>query len=228
MGAAPQERGRVSQWDAAKGLGFVQPEAGGPRLLLRRVDLAGRLRFTAPALNEPVRFTRAGPREAPRATQVHTLRPPPVERVPRSPTARSGSPEQQSRQLSSQRLLIIPVFALLLGAIHLAWPLAKPVPMLYSALSMALFVVYGLDKWAAKRGTARVAETSLHLIALMGGWPGALLGQHIFRHKTAKPSFLRWTWAMVALNLLLLVGLCTPAWEPWWQWIQQFVLDSAA
>ena len=135
-------------------MGFVQPEAGGPRLLLRRADLAGRLRFTTPAMNEPVRFTRAGSREAPRAVQVHTLRPPPVERVAR-PSAQSLSPEAQSRRLSSQRLLIIPVFALLLGVIHLAWPLPKPVPMLYSALSMALFVVYGLDKWAARRGSAR-------------------------------------------------------------------------
>lgn len=211
-----EERGRISQWDAAKGLGFIEPEAGGARLLLRRADLAGRLRFSEPQPAEPVRFRRApaGPGRE-RAAAVHTLRAPPASKAGPAP-ARPPS----SRQVASTRLLVIPAFALLLGVIHLAWPLPKPVPMLYSALSMALFVVYGLDKWAARTRRARVAEASLHLLALLGGWPGALLGQQVFAHKIAKPAFLRWTWAMVALNLLLLVGLFTPAWVPWLQWLR--------
>lgn len=196
-----QALGRVSQWDAAKGLGFVQPESGGERLLLRRADLAGRLRFREPVVGEAVRYSAVGEGRQRRATRVASLATPPAHR-PRT-AARPGS--------GSQRLLVIPVFAVLLGALHLAAPLPRPVPLLYGALSTALFIVYGLDKWAAQRGSARVAETSLHLIALLGGWPGALLGQQLFRHKTAKPLFLRLTWAMVALNLSLLLGF-------WWLW----------
>jgi uncharacterized membrane protein YsdA (DUF1294 family) len=75
---------------------------------------------------------------------------------------------------------------------------------------MALFIIYGLDKWAARKGNNRVAEGTLHALALAGGWPGALVGQQVFRHKTAKPSFLRWTWAMVCLNMLLVLVICTP------------------
>lgn len=196
-----QALGRVSQWDAAKGLGFVQPDGGGERLLLRRADLAGRLRFREPAVGEAVRFSAVGDGRQRRAGRVSSLAPAPAAK----PAARSqpGS--------GSQRLLVIPAFALLLGALQLAAPLPRPVPLLYGALSTALFLVYGLDKWAAKRGSARVAESSLHLIALLGGWPGALLGQQLFRHKTSKPLFLRLTWAMVALNLSLLLGF-------WWLW----------
>lgn len=201
-GSTPQALGRVSHWDAAKGLGFVVPDAGGERLVLRRADLQGRLQARGnPEVGEPVRYTsRDG-----QARAVHSLRPsaPPPGRpvvVPR----RSAGP-------NSARLLVIPAFGLLLGALQMTWPLPRIVPTLYGALSMALFIVYGLDKWAAKRGGARVAETSLHLIALMGGWPGALLGQQVFRHKTAKPAFLRWTWAMAAFNLLALVWIVTPA-----------------
>lgn len=196
-----QALGRVSQWDAAKGLGFVQPDGGGERLLLRRADLAGRLRFREPAVGEAVRYSAVGDGRQRRAARVTSLAPPPAAK----PIARSqpGS--------GSQRLLVIPAFALLLGALQLAAPLPRPVPLLYGALSTALFLVYGLDKWAAKRGSARVAESSLHLIALLGGWPGALLGQQLFRHKTSKPVFLRLTWAMVALNLSLLLGF-------WWLW----------
>jgi uncharacterized membrane protein YsdA (DUF1294 family) len=187
-------------------LGFVLPDAGGERLVLRRADLQGRLKARGdPAVGEPVRYT---PRDG-MAKGVHSLRPSPP---PRAPTgAAPKAAPSASAGPNSARLLVIPAFGLLLGAIHMTWPLPRLVTTLYGALSMALFIVYGMDKWAAKRGRARVAETSLHLIALMGGWPGALLGQQVFRHKTAKPAFLRWTWAMVALNLLALVWIVTPA-----------------
>lgn len=198
-----QALGRVSQWDAAKGLGFVQPEGGGERLLLRKADLGGRLRSQGPRVGEAVRFAVVGDARQRRAIQVRSLE----AAVRREAQARQPA----AAAVSSNRLLVIPAFALLLGALQLAAPLPRPVPLLYGALSTALFLVYGLDKWAATRGKARVAETSLHLVALLGGWPGALLGQQIFRHKTAKPVFLRLTWAMVALNVSLLLAL-------WWAW----------
>jgi len=198
-----QALGRVSQWDAAKGLGFVQPEGGGERLLLRRADLSGRLKTQGPRLGEAVRFAVVGDARQRRAIQVRSLE----AAAPRH----ADAPHPSAHAVSSNRLLVIPAFALLLGALHMAAPLPRPVPPLYGALSTALFIIYGLDKWAARRGKARIAEASLHLVALLGGWPGALLGQQIFRHKTAKPVFLRLTWAMVALNLSLLLAL-------WWLW----------
>lgn len=205
-GSTPQALGRVSHWDAAKGLGFVVPDAGGERLVLRRADLQGRLQARGdPVVGEPVRYT---PREG-QARAVQSLRPSPPAAGHAQAPCRGG--RGTSSGPNSARLLVIPAFGLLLGALHMTWPLPRVVTTLYGALSMALFIVYGMDKWAAKRGRARVAETSLHLIALMGGWPGALLGQQVFRHKTAKPAFLRWTWAMVALNLLALVWTVTPA-----------------
>lgn len=195
-----QALGRVSQWDAAKGLGFVQPETGGERLLLRRADLQGRLRSQQPAVGEPLRFQVSA--DGRRALQVQSLAPPPAAQ------ARAAAPAARPKAgVNSNRLLVIPVFALLLGLLHWQQPLPRPVPLLYGALSTALFLVYGLDKWAARKGQARVAEGSLHLIALLGGWPGALLGQQLFRHKTAKPAFLRLTWAMAALNISLLLAL---------------------
>jgi uncharacterized membrane protein YsdA (DUF1294 family) len=45
-----------------------------------------------------------------------------------------------------------------------------------------------------------VSENTLHLLELVGGWPGALLAMKLFRHKTRKLSFLLVTWAIVALH----------------------------
>ncbi len=66
--------------------------------------------------------------------------------------------------------------------------------------SVVAFVLYGLDKAAAQRGARRVPEKTLHLWGLFGGWPGALLAQQLFRHKTRKVSFQVVFWLTVVLN----------------------------
>jgi uncharacterized membrane protein YsdA (DUF1294 family) len=69
------------------------------------------------------------------------------------------------------------------------------------ALSVVTFAVYGLDKRAARAGAWRTRESVLHLMALLGGWPGALMAQRIFRHKTKKRSFQVVFWLTVAVNV---------------------------
>jgi uncharacterized membrane protein YsdA (DUF1294 family) len=65
--------------------------------------------------------------------------------------------------------------------------------------SVVAFIAHGLDKRAAIRGRRRVPEARLHLMELIGGWPGAVLAMLLFHHKTSKPSFLVITVAIVAL-----------------------------
>lgn len=84
-------------------------------------------------------------------------------------------------------------------------PLA--VPAIYASLSLLLFGMYGWDKSAAKSGSQRTAEATLHLLGLAGGWPGALLAQQVFRHKTQKQPFRLVFWCAVASNCAALVWL---------------------
>ena len=53
-------------------------------------------------------------------------------------------------------------------------------------LAMAAFVE---DKHRSERGEWRISEANLLLIAMLGGWPGAKLAQHVIRHKTRKQPF---------------------------------------
>ena len=57
-------------------------------------------------------------------------------------------------------------------------------------MSLVCFAYYGWDKRQSKNGGRRVPERTLHIMEFLGGWPGAMLGQQVFRHKTAKLSFL--------------------------------------
>lgn len=71
-------------------------------------------------------------------------------------------------------------------------------------MSVVCFTAYGLDKRRAVNGNRRVPENTLHILALLGGWPGALLGQRQFRHKTQKMSFLIVFWLVVVLHFAII------------------------
>jgi uncharacterized membrane protein YsdA (DUF1294 family) len=79
----------------------------------------------------------------------------------------------------------------------------------YVVLSVVTFVAYGLDKSAAEKGRWRTPESALHLLSLVGGWPGALAGQRVFRHKTRKQPFRTIFWATVIANSVALAWLLT-------------------
>jgi uncharacterized membrane protein YsdA (DUF1294 family) len=74
------------------------------------------------------------------------------------------------------------------------------VAIAYVVLSVVAFFAYAVDKSAAIKGRWRTSESSLHLLGLACGWPGALLAQQFLRHKTAKPSFVFGFWVTVIAN----------------------------
>lgn len=65
-------------------------------------------------------------------------------------------------------------------------------------VSLLAFVAQWIDKRRAEAEHWRVPEKALHLLELLGGWPGAFLAQRIFRHKTAKLSYQFVFWLIVA------------------------------
>jgi len=79
------------------------------------------------------------------------------------------------------------------------------IPALYIAASVAAGVAYAIDKSAAQSGAWRTRERTLHVLALLGGWPGALVAQRVLRHKSTKRSFQFAFWVTVALNCGALV-----------------------
>jgi len=106
--------------------------------------------------------------------------------------------------------LVLAAFAALYTVVCASWPPPVGVHVLYGGLSAVTFVVYAVDKRASRAGGQRVAESTLHLLAVAGGWPGALLAQQALRHKTVKRSFRRVFWITVAANIAGFVALATP------------------
>ena len=56
-------------------------------------------------------------------------------------------------------------------------------------VNVAAFLMYGIDKWNARKGLWRISEKTLLGIAAVGGSVGAYAAMQMFRHKTKKPKF---------------------------------------
>ena len=84
-------------------------------------------------------------------------------------------------------------------------------------INLVTFLVFGLDKWKAKRkvkkeSVRRVPEKTLFLLAILGGSVGALLGMKVWHHKTLHRSFRFGVPAILILQIVLPVGL--------WLWLR--------
>lgn len=73
--------------------------------------------------------------------------------------------------------------------------------------SVVAFAMYAIDKRRAARGQWRISEAALHTAELLGGWPGALIAQRVWRHKRQKGRYMLVFW--------VIVGIHAGAWV-WW------------
>ena len=71
----------------------------------------------------------------------------------------------------------------------------------YGLMSLVTFVAYYFDKRAARLGRPRTPEATLHILELLGGWPGALLAQRLIRHKNAKVGYQAIFWLIGAVHV---------------------------
>ena len=78
------------------------------------------------------------------------------------------------------------------------------------AANIVTFVVFGIDKYKAKRGLWRIPEASLLTMAVIGGSIGAWLGTKVWNHKTLHKKFKYGIPLIIALQAALAVYLLTP------------------
>ncbi len=180
-------RGRITTWKQDRGFGFITPTGPGPQIFLHASSIANRTRN--PNENELVTYAvKIDSQGRPEAHEVSFL---------------------SDRYTISPPFLIATCFLLMIAGLVVIQKLPFAVLSLYSAASLITFLAYATDKSAAQQSQWRTSEGTLHLLGLCGGWPGALIARHVYRHKTRKQSFIATFWVTVVLNcgILLLVSL---------------------
>lgn len=197
-------KGKISQWDDAKGFGFIQPMLKGERIFVHIKALQNRAR--RPVLGEVVTYSLGKDKQGRLQAQDVTF----AGEKHRIKTAKTAS---------KAPLILVLCFA---GALGLAFVFAKlPLYVLtaYALLSVLTFIAYWWDKRQAQAGRWRTQESTLQLLALLGGWPGALLAQAYLRHKSQKRPFLVVFWFAVVVNLIALSWAASQQFLPLQIWL---------
>lgn len=188
-------QGKIFNWNDERGFGFVEPNGGGER-----------------AFVHVKAFTRLTKRPIDGNLIVYEVTTQQDGRLKAS-NIRFASDKRVFKKRSS----LNPLATLVAVGFCLALPLLiglgrmpTQIGMVYVAMSIVAYALYAWDKSAAKNNEWRTKERTLHMIGLLGGWPGALLAQRQLRHKSSKAEFKLVYWVTVTLNLVAFGWLLSP------------------
>lgn len=188
-----RQDGAITRWNDERGFGFITPVTGGSPVFVHVSELP---RGTRPLAGTVVSFlTTRDERDRLRASDVQYVGS--AER--RTQTAR-GVPAAAAVSIS---------FLSLLGVLAVIGVLPRMAVALSLLLSVVAFALYRTDKAAAIQGARRTPEQTLHFVSLLGGWPGALVAQHVYHHKTRKQPFQTVYWLTVIANCAVLAWIAT-------------------
>jgi len=84
---------------------------------------------------------------------------------------------------------------------------SNPVVIWFLLINVLTLALYGADKMAARKGMRRVPEATLLVFGVTGGWPGAIVGQQLFRHKTQKQPFKTYFFLSVVVSIGMMAVL---------------------
>ncbi len=187
-------KGKISSWNEEKGFGFITPFSGGKQVFVHIKSFNNRNR--RPEINQLLTYTLSIDKQ-------------------RRPCAVKAilDGDSSSQKIKSKNGSLSVIAAVILLSIVAASVLTdKTSPMIfaiYIVASILTFIMYFLDKSAARKGRWRTRESTLHMLSLVGGWPGALIAQQKLHHKTQKQSFRYVFWLTVLLNIGTFIWLFT-------------------
>lgn len=80
-------------------------------------------------------------------------------------------------------------------------------------INAVTFIVYGIDKYKAKKAKWRIPEATLLLLAVLGGSIGAWMGMKVWHHKTMHKKFKYGIPAILLIQIALMAYLHMNMWK---------------
>ncbi|QYJ85381.1 cold shock and DUF1294 domain-containing protein [Shewanella mesophila] len=189
--------GTLASWHKDKGFGFIQPHDEKAPIFVHISSFGSKM--GSPSVGQVVYFT---PNKDARGRHCAII------------VDNYGTPlARQQRQFVSSKVkqklnltLVSGLFITLTGA-YLTQQIPIDPLLYYVALSLITFIMFAIDKRAARLQHRRISERSLQLASLLGGWPGALIAKQTLRHKSQKVSFRLGLSLVIVLNSAILIWL---------------------
>lgn len=197
------QQGRLKSWNDEKGFGFIINPQSANDIFIHISSFKNK--NNRPQVNQQIRFRLSvDKRGRERADNAEIVK---EKRQNRRVLIK------QSRRKKNKKISLSAIFAIVFTLILIALVLLDKSPtfviLIYFVMSLLSFVLYNMDKQAAQLNYWRIKENTLHIISILGGWPGALIAQQLFRHKTKKTSFRVIFMMTLLMNLLVFCWLFT-------------------
>lgn len=185
-------KGKLIKWDDEKAFGFIVPNGGGDHVFIHKSAFSNRQR--TPQIKDIITFSITKDKQGRYCADEATF---------------SGEKlkKKQAKNVSKFSIYLSVIFLVLMMAALVIGRMPINLVLLYLGGSTLTFILYAYDKSKAKRGAWRTPESTLHLFALAGGWPGAAIAQQTLRHKSQKKEFRFVFWLTVIANFCALAWL---------------------
>lgn len=193
--------GILCDWNDERGFGFIVPDRGGDRIFVHAKGC--RPGMPRPQSGQRCSFeVQVNAQGKKRAHNVELIR----KAVSRP---RPGRPDGPAKW-GGASYFAIPLFLCIFLAAAMRWHVPRWELAWYVIASLITYLVYRHDKQAAAAHAWRTPESTLLLLGLCGGWPGAIVAQQRLRHKSVKQSFRCAFWTTVVVNVALFLYLNWP------------------
>jgi uncharacterized membrane protein YsdA (DUF1294 family)/cold shock CspA family protein len=201
-----RHQGKITQWNDDKGYGFVEPHGGGNRAFvhIKAFERNGRRPQDGDVITYNAVQESGGRFKASAVRFARSVAGEPAHKRQRGSGGKTGA------------VVAAGFCAFVAGAVVLG-TLPAALAGLYACASVVAFAAYAIDKSAARNNRWRTQESTLHLMGLVGGWPGAYLAQRLLRHKSSKAEFQSAFWITAALNAAATLYLLTETGKTWLQ-----------
>lgn len=191
-------KGKLIKWDDEKAFGFIVPNGGGDHVFIHKSAFSNRQR--TPQIKDIITFSITKDKQGRYCADEATF---------------SGEKlkKKQAKRVSKFSIYLSVIFLGLMIAALVIGHIPINLVLVYLGGSTFTFMLYAYDKSKAKRGAWRTPESTLHLFALAGGWPGAAIAQQTLRHKSQKKEFRFVFWLTVIANFCALAWLMSSSGE---------------
>ncbi|MEQ8928134.1 MAG: cold shock and DUF1294 domain-containing protein, partial [Fulvivirga sp.] len=187
-------KGKIKQWNDAKGYGFISPMIDGEPVFVHIKSFSKKRR--RPAVGDVVTYTKSvDSQQRLCASDVHL--------------GFFKTKQTQVDKNTNISSIVAVIFLLLIGVLSMVKAVPVIIAMIYIFASFITYITYSIDKASAQSGSWRIPESTLHMMSFLGGWPGALVAQARLRHKTRKPVFRFVFYATIIMNGIFFIWLST-------------------
>ncbi|WP_340121505.1 cold shock and DUF1294 domain-containing protein [Methylobacter svalbardensis] len=197
--------GIIKSWKGDKGFGFIQPNGGGKDVFIHIRDLAHS--NYQPQQGDDVCYKVVIDKNGKIRACDAFIKGQEISQLYKRKCFKKNQKTRREYRSGMPSILFIAAIpfvfsALLIKSQHNFIPF-----FVYFVMSLITFIIYARDKTKAHKKEWRTQESTLHLLELLGGWPGALITQHVIRHKNKKTSFQVFFWIIVIIHIAIWIDV---------------------